>query len=200
MPNINEINLSCLSEPVTPGSDTCTIFANPTVSVSGTLALPRLKNLGGNASTDNSSSINTTSPSFEFIGKIQEIGDGSFTLPSILKHNGVTYLKDTDNNRKLNIFFQKVRKWDNPVIVGGDPMPVPLPDPELYPNLEKLKSTVYAASQGIGKIVVNFSESIECITCLEKPPLDEPIEIPCPNSCPQSSLIMTDDNGTFVKN
>ena len=71
MLNISEINLNCLSEPVTaPGSDdTCSILTTPTVSVSGTLALPRLKNLSGNASTDNSSSINTTSPSFEFIGK-----------------------------------------------------------------------------------------------------------------------------------
>lgn len=210
---ISEIsNLNCLYEPVTPeGDDNCTIITTPTVSVSGTLERPQLKNLGGNASTDNSSSINNSSPTFEFVGKIQEIGDGSFSLPSIIKFNGKTYFKNNGNSKKYNIFFRNVRRWDNseddPMPVPGpmpvlDPMPVPGPIPvpeELDPvSSREYISTVYAASEGIGKIIVNYRS--DCVGCTESAPIDSTIVYPsCPPGCPKT-LIMADINGTFAKN
>lgn len=202
MPIISEINLSCLYRPVTaPGSDDdnkCSISTNPTLNVTGNLSLPRLTNLSGNASTDNSSQINTDSPTFEFIGKIQENGDGSFTLPNILQHRGITYLKETDNNQKMNTFFNKVRQWENSV--SGD---VSIPDPSnpVFPVL-LTSTTVYTASQGSGQIAVNLSKSIECITCLNPCGIgnsdDCGLDTQCPKSC-QTSLIMTDYSGNFIK-
>lgn len=194
MPIILDINLSCLSGPVPPpGSDNiCSILASPTVNVSGTLSNPSLQNLSGNASTDNSSRINTDSPTFEFFGKIKGNGE----LPSFLKHNGITFIKDNDNNQKLNNFFKKVRQWENPVS-GDDRMPDPS-DP-VYPNLRNLRTTVYTASDGNGKIAINFL--LECVSCLNPCGIGNPpdceLEIQCPPDCP-TPYIMTDYTGTFT--
>ena len=194
---ISDINLSCLYDPSTAGDDdNCSILTSPTISVSGTLSNPFLQNLSGNASTDNSSRINTDSPTFDFFGKIQQIGDGTISLPNILQHNGITYLKDNEDNQKMNTFFNKVRQWENNKFNTFNTGPETIP-------LRDLNTTIYTASQGNAKVAINYIKNIECTKCqypcgIDNPP-DCDIEFTCPPYC-QASLIMTDYSGTFTNN